>query len=122
MAKKKNKNYLDKAKELADILLHQTTGGVMGTPPGESVKDKPGNFTEMKGLLDMMLRIHALELKEDPDDDAPSAFEMLQKERKNVSKKAKSGSQEWIQQRIAASKPADDTGDAENSDGYADGE
>lgn len=108
MAKKKSKNYLDKAKELADVLLYQTTGGVMGTAPGDAVKDKPTSFTEMKGLLDMMLRIHALELKgPDEDDNAPSAFEIIQKEAKNGGKKAKSGSFEATNEIFAAARRAE---------------
>ena len=87
---KKNKNYLEKAKDLADVLLYKTTGGAMGTPPGKENGDV--SFAEMKGLLDMMLRIHALELKgPDESDNQPSAFELIQKEAKNGSKKAKSG-------------------------------
>lgn len=103
MAKKKHKSYLDKAKDLADVLLYKTSGGALGTPPA------PGqelvSFAEMKGLLDMMLRIHALELKEtNADEDEPSAFEIIQKEAKNGSKKVKSGSSEPENQFIGIGK------------------
>lgn len=106
MARKKGKNYLEKAKDLADVLLYKTTNGAMGTAPGPEKGDV--SFVEMKGLLDMMLRIHALELKgADEDDDAPSAFELIQKEAKNVSKKAKSGSFEATNQFFADAKRAE---------------
>lgn len=107
MAKKRTKNYLDKAKELADVILYQQTGGVMGTAPGDAVKNNPGSFVEMKGLLDMMLRIHALELKgPDPDEETESAFDIIKKEAKNGGKKAKSGSFEAISQRVAEARAA----------------
>lgn len=111
MAKKRSKNYLDKAKDLADVLLYKTTGGAMGTAPGNA---SDVSFVEMKGLLDMMLRIHALELKEEPEDDAPSAFELIQKEAKNGSKKAKSGSFEATNQFFADAKRAEDARNSES--------
>lgn len=109
MAKRRTKSYLDKAKDLADVLLYKTTGGAMGTPPGEESGEV--SFLEMKGLLDMMLRIHALELKAPEEEEKESAFEMLQKENKNGGKKAKSGSFEATSQYFADAKRTENARD-----------
>jgi hypothetical protein len=115
MAKKKSKSYLDKSKDLAEVLLYKTTGGAMGIAPGKETEG--ASFSEMKALLDMMLRIHALELKgSDENDDEPSAFELIQKEAKNGSKKAKSGSFEATNQYFADAKRAELARDGSESE------
>ena len=105
MAKKKRSS-LDTARELADILLYKSTNGAMGKEYDTSKGDI--NVPEVRGLLDTILRIHALELKgPDEDENQPSAFEILQKGAKDVSKKAKSGSFEATMQRAAEAKRAE---------------
>ncbi len=90
MAKKKSKNSLDKAKEFADILLFKATGGAMGIPC-EAANNI--NFIEARALLDSIIKIHALELKNmENDEDEESAFDIIKRESKNGSKKIKSGS------------------------------
>ena len=103
MSKKRKQNYLNKAKELADILSYKVTGGAMGVAPKANLQTE--DFANMKSLLESMLKIHALELKGGDDDEyLPSAFEILQKESDNGSKKVKSGSSEDSSQFFTAIK------------------
>lgn len=106
MAKKKKKNSLDTARDLADILLYKATGGTMGKACEAAAGDV--SFVEIRGLLDTILRIHALELKgDDSDEDEESAFDIIKREAKNGSKKAKSGSFEATNQYFADAKRAE---------------
>lgn len=92
MVKKRNKkDTLTLAKNYAEFLLYQATGGSMGKEPktvdGEKAAET-ATFAEKRGLLDSLIKISSLERK-DTDGEDESIFEAL---RSKASDSAKSGS------------------------------
>lgn len=89
MARKRKDNYLEKAKEFADTLLHQATGGSMGKASAPAPEENKLSFAEKRGLLESLIKIHALEQKSAADnpEEGESAFDIIQREVKNASKK-----------------------------------
>lgn len=104
MAKKKKVTALDTAKELSAILLYEVTGGAMGKACEGQI-----NFIEARSLLESIIKIRALELKSEEDEEEESAFDIIQKEVKNGGKKAKRGSFEASSQYLADAKRAEIT-------------
>lgn len=84
---------LNEARRYAKYLLHQATGGAMGTKPGEedSGSSEDMTFAEKRGLLDSLIKISIIEEKFHSPEDGEESFAAIIQEVNNGNQKTKRG-------------------------------